>query len=443
MADLNKYVQTNTLYLAGSGSIIGATSVVLTSLTDIYGNVLTMADFGTTGYITLEPDTTNEEGATFTGITANANLTYTLTGIKTILAKAPYTQTSGLVRQHSGGTKVVITDNVAFWDSFANKANDETITGVWLAPTGGTGSQIATATDIASAVSGASGTATNLVFGTVKLDVAAVSGPTPIAVGSNSPLIVPTGTSGGIIGFTSTTARSSSVLLTNHALIVGGGAGATPTPLASLGTTTTVLHGNASGDPTFGAVVLTTDVSGILPVANGGTGSATAAYSNLLYQSSVSLTQNIANTSKNALITKAIAGGTLSTGNVIKIHMEGTWTNANSAVPTNTLTVDYGATTVFSTVLTAGTGTSTYNFIWDVYIYATGATGTQTTKGIYNSLIVNTGTIATLTGHSAEATATSTEDSTASKNVIVSTQLSTASNPPTLVITDYTIEVLR
>lgn len=42
--------------------------------------------------------------------------------------------------------------------------------------------------------------------------------------------------------------------------------------LATLpGTTTTVLHGNASGTPTFAAVSLTADVSGILPVANGGT----------------------------------------------------------------------------------------------------------------------------------------------------------------------------
>lgn len=44
----------------------------------------------------------------------------------------------------------------------------------------------------------------------------------------------------------------------------------------NLGTTTTVLHGNASGSPTFAAVTLTTDVTGSLPIANGGTGQATA-----------------------------------------------------------------------------------------------------------------------------------------------------------------------
>lgn len=79
-----------------------------------------------------------------------------------------------------------------------------------------------------------------------------------------------TGTSGGIIGFTATGTLASSDVLTANALLLGGGAGATPAPMGSLGTTTTVLHGNASGAPTFGAVVLTTDVSGILPTANGG-----------------------------------------------------------------------------------------------------------------------------------------------------------------------------
>ena len=43
---------------------------------------------------------------------------------------------------------------------------------------------------------------------------------------------------------------------------------------ANQGTTTTVLHGNAAGNPSFGAVSLTADVSGLLPVANGGNGTA-------------------------------------------------------------------------------------------------------------------------------------------------------------------------
>lgn len=49
---------------------------------------------------------------------------------------------------------------------------------------------------------------------------------------------------------------------------------------ANQGTTTTVLHGNAAGQPAFAAVSLTADVSGTLPIGSGGTGQtgATAAF---------------------------------------------------------------------------------------------------------------------------------------------------------------------
>lgn len=62
-------------------------------------------------------------------------------------------------------------------------------------------------------------------------------------------------TSGGVACFTSTTAMGSSGLLTTSALLLGGGAGVCPSPMGSLGTTTTVLHGNAAGPPTFAAIV--------------------------------------------------------------------------------------------------------------------------------------------------------------------------------------------
>lgn len=79
------------------------------------------------------------------------------------------------------------------------------------------------------------------------------------------------GTSGGILYYSGSTTLASSGILGTSQLVLGGGAAATPTTLGSLGTTVTLLHGNAAGAPTFGAVVLTTDVSGILPGANGGT----------------------------------------------------------------------------------------------------------------------------------------------------------------------------
>lgn len=69
--------------------------------------------------------------------------------------------------------------------------------------------------------------------------------------------------------------------LTLGAIVIGNGA-ADVTVLGSLGSTTTVLHGNGAGAPSFGAIVnaditngtidLTAKVTGILPGANGGSG---------------------------------------------------------------------------------------------------------------------------------------------------------------------------
>lgn len=87
-------------------------------------------------------------------------------------------------------------------------------------------------------------------------------------------------TSGGVPYFSSTSAMGSSGVLAANQIVLGGGAGSPPSTLGSLGTTTTVLHGNASGAPTFGAVSLTADVSGVLPIANGGTNNGSISTSN-------------------------------------------------------------------------------------------------------------------------------------------------------------------
>lgn len=111
------------------------------------------------------------------------------------------------------------------------------------------------------------------------------------------------GTSGGILGYTASGTLASSVALTASALVLGGGAGATPTPMASLGTTTTLLHGNAAGAPTFGAVSLTADVTGTLGVANGGTGAATLTSASLLVGAGTSAVTFIAPGSSGNVLT--------------------------------------------------------------------------------------------------------------------------------------------
>lgn len=81
---------------------------------------------------------------------------------------------------------------------------------------------------------------------------------------------------------------------------------------ANQGTTTTLLHGNGAGNPSFGSVVnadiasatidLTAKVTGVLPVANGGTGAATITANNVILGNGTSAVQVVApGTSGNVL----------------------------------------------------------------------------------------------------------------------------------------------
>jgi hypothetical protein len=63
--------------------------------------------------------------------------------------------------------------------------------------------------------------------------------------------------------------------LADHGVLVGSGTAAVDA--LAVGATGTVLRGATGADPAFGAVNLTTDVTGTLPVGNGGTGGASAA----------------------------------------------------------------------------------------------------------------------------------------------------------------------
>lgn len=95
-------------------------------------------------------------------------------------------------------------------------------------------------------------------------DCSTGSGATAVVCWSNGTSWAALGGSSG-----SGTVTNTSGNLTANQLVIGNGTVDIKT-LGSLGTTTTVLHGNAGGAPTFGAVSLTADVSGVLPAGSGG-----------------------------------------------------------------------------------------------------------------------------------------------------------------------------
>ncbi len=118
---------------------LAATTITLTSMLQIDGETtLTMSNFGTKGFATLEPGNgTAEEQISFTGIVQNANGTATLTGVSNVLMVAPYTESSGTSMSHPGGVILVISNTSGFYNRIATKDDDETITGLWTFPNNG------------------------------------------------------------------------------------------------------------------------------------------------------------------------------------------------------------------------------------------------------------------------------------------------------------------
>jgi microcystin-dependent protein len=149
MATLN-FIQAQPFKLAGSGSSIGDTTILLQSMVGIDGNNILTADLGTTCYGTLEPGNgTQEEAFQFTGVTQNANGTATLTGVSTVLFKQPYTATSGLAKTHAGASTVILSNDAAFYNNIITYVNNTAIAGAPNATSSTKGIvQIATAAQI-------------------------------------------------------------------------------------------------------------------------------------------------------------------------------------------------------------------------------------------------------------------------------------------------------
>ena len=108
------------------------------------------------------------------------------------------------------------------------------------------------------------------VWAAVDLD-ADTSGTLPPSKGGTG--LGNTGTPGGVLYYSAADTLASTGELAANALVVGGGTSG-PATLADLGTANKVLHGNATGTPSWGLVNLANDTTGTLGISQGGTNGA-------------------------------------------------------------------------------------------------------------------------------------------------------------------------
>lgn len=199
--------------------------------------------------------------------------------------------------------------------------------------------------------------------------------------------------------------------LTANQIVLGNGGTAIVT-LGSLGTTTTLLHGNAAGAPTFGAVNLASDITGNIPIANIASGSgassstflrgdntwATPPGTGTVTTLSVASANGFAGSVATATTTPVITISTSITG-IIK--------GAGSALTAATAGTDYEVPLSFSTGLTRASNTVSVNSSQSINTLSNlTSNGLVTTSGGTGSLSVSamgTGSLAALAVNSGTA----------------------------------------
>ena len=212
MATNFNYVSGHPYQLAGSGCSASDVSIMLVNFTDINNNTLAMSDFGTIGYLVLEPKTSKTEIVSFTGVTNNGDGTCTVTGVgRGLKAKSPY-DSGGYGQTHSGGSIAIISNPPQFYSHFLDVDNAGTVNQIITFATGATPliTDAPTTSTMAAnkgyidgvAIAGGAN-ASSTVKGISKLSIDPVSGTNPIAVGDNDPRMTLATTSG--TGYNSST----------------------------------------------------------------------------------------------------------------------------------------------------------------------------------------------------------------------------------------------
>lgn len=128
-----QFVETPSVALYSSQSTTATTMVITPVPTDLQGNTLTMASFGSSPTVTVDPGILSaEEIESFTSFTNNGNNTATLGGItRNLQSVYPYGVAGANLITHGAGAIVVFSNNPQLYNRLASWENDGSIAGTW------------------------------------------------------------------------------------------------------------------------------------------------------------------------------------------------------------------------------------------------------------------------------------------------------------------------
>lgn len=344
-----------------------STSVTLQSFKEPTSGIkYTMSYLNSTiEYATIEPQSSNKEFVSFTGITQNADGSATLTGLSRGLGFSyPFTASTTLQQAHSAQSIFILSNPPQLYNQYANKSNADTITGNWtftgqttfsnfpISPLQSTSSvNVAGVSQLATPAQTAASTATSTNGTNAPLVIANSTATSTFNSATSGNVVVVTNASGKVdthFTFPNTTA-SSSVLMSD---------GSTPTNVTWNGVPHLI---NASSSPInfSAATASTTLMSATIPAnALGGGNILDAVFRGMSFCSPAS--NNVwLEYSYGAAATTTIAFGPLSTGGGVcalsmDLYIQANGTNAQrtsfSAASTTASVYATSTTAINSTV---------------------------------------------------------------------------------------------
>ena len=218
-------------------------------------------------------------------------------------------------------------------------------------------------------------------------------------------------------------------------------ASATVKGVVEIATASEITAGTATGG-TGAALAITPDqLASSTPVLNGGS---ITNITRLLNTVTTDVTFS-SSTAENTLLSYSVAGGTLSTANAIRVTMHVSGLGV-SGTNTWTLRFKYGATTLTTKTYTNTSGNNSFKGKMEFMLLASGATNTQNGSyalnlGLTNYVANTSGLQAMMFSESDQGT--SSEDSTASKTLAITSQHSNSSANDNITVSIITTEVLR